>query len=78
MDTIVRGIHAVNRPEALLAVTLAQVHIAMRHHDGAREAERPTALHHWQIPAAQWETIVAAACARAQEWGSAAQLRADL
>ena len=81
MTTILRAIGAVDEQSALLATVLAHVYDALLHHDGRRLADvkgERISPEDWQIPVTQWDAIAAAASTRADEWGTGAQVRADL
>ena len=82
MATVLDAIRAVDEPAALLATVLAHVYDALLHHDGRRLADLKGGgrinPEDWQIPVTQWDAIAEAASSRAQEWGTDAQLRADL
>jgi hypothetical protein len=83
MTAIRHAILAVDDPAALPPTVLANVYEALLHQDGRRFVDIHRAggridPQDWQIPVTQWDAITDAASSHAEQWGTDAQLRADL
>ncbi len=83
MTAIRSAIRAVDEPAALLPTVLGRVYEALLHPDGRRLVDIHRAggridPDDWQIPVTQWDAIADAASSHAEQWGTDAQLRADL